>query len=91
VDCLAVHYIPNIRALEPVWLYNIFNISAHFGLSGSTIYSTYQRTVICLALQFFPHIRALCPCCISYFTLSHNPHDFLENILNIKRILYFLY
>jgi len=61
VVCLVVQYIPHISALWSVWLYNIFHISAHCGLSGCTIYSLYQHTVVCLSLQYIPHISALWP------------------------------
>ena len=73
VVCLAVQYVPHISALWPVWPYNIFHISAHcvlcictiystsahFDLSFSTIYTTYQRNVVCLAVKYIPHYHTI--------------------------------
>ena len=50
-----------ISEMWPVWLYNIFHISANCGLSDSTIYSSYQRNVPRPALLYIPHISALLP------------------------------
>jgi hypothetical protein len=61
VACLALKYIPHISALWSVWLYIIFHISAHCGLSVCTMYSTYQRTMFCLALHNILNISALWP------------------------------
>jgi predicted DNA-binding transcriptional regulator AlpA len=56
-----------LNALWPISFYNIFHVLALCGLSGSTLYFTYQRTVAYLVLQYIPRIK----CTVTYLVLQY--------------------